>query len=233
MNTFCTDVKPAHAAGQGIAQDRAPTAVIHVVDDEPGMRSALQCLLEFDGFRVRTHASAEEFLAAHDPYAFGCILLDLAMPGLGGLGLQARLASTDTCLPIVFLTGLADVSLCTAAMRAGAVDYLTKPVDEDRLLRAITRALACCARNRAARQRHLIVANRLASLTRREHEVLVQVMDGRLNKQIAGDLGTAEKTVKVHRARAMEKMNVRTVAELVRMVERSRWPLRTGDEVDA
>jgi FixJ family two-component response regulator len=125
-------------------------------------------------------------------------------------------------MPIIFLTGCADVPLCASAMRNGAIDFLTKPVDEDKLVRAITTALEHDAVRRRARDHQEMTESRLSSLTPREREVLDHVMNGRLNKQIASDLGTAEKTVKVHRARAMEKMSVRSVAELVRMVERAR-----------
>jgi FixJ family two-component response regulator len=126
-------------------------------------------------------------------------------------------------MPIIFLTGSADVPICAAAMRNGAVDFLTKPIDEEELVRAISMALQHDAVRRVAREQKDMTDSRLSSLTPREREVLDHVMNGRLNKQIASDLGTAEKTVKVHRARAMEKMHVRSVAELVRMVERSRF----------
>jgi FixJ family two-component response regulator len=144
------------------------------------------------------------------------------MPGLDGPGLQEQLLARGDPTPIIFLTGAADVPVCAAAMRKGAVDFLLKPVDEDELVRAITMALQHDAVRRHSRELRHATESRLSSLTPREREVLEHVMNGRLNKQIASDLGTAEKTVKVHRARAMEKMHVRSVAELVRMVERAR-----------
>lgn len=196
-------------------------ALVHVVDDDQAVRTALARLLRSGGHQVALHASAEAFLAGHDPDVHGCIVLDVAMPGLDGPGLQRRLLQSGEVLPIVYLTASADVAICAAAMRDGAVDFLSKPVDEAELARAVARALACDARRRQARSHQARTEGRLASLTPREREVLDHVMNGRLNKQIASDLGTAEKTVKVHRARAMEKMAVRSVAELVRMVERA------------
>ena len=195
---------------------------IHIVDDDDDVRSAMRRLLASHGFLVRGHASAEEFLEAHDPHAYGCILLDLSMPGLDGLALQEKLVDANAILPIIFLTACGDVSSCASAMRMGAVDYLTKPVDEELLLRTIAFALLRNIDRRSASLRGAILEERMASLTRREREVLLYAMNGRLNKQIAADLGTSEKTVKVHRARALEKMEVRTVAEAVRMFERIR-----------
>lgn len=199
----------------------AEQPVVHVVDDDQAVRTALARLLRSRGYQVAVHSSAEAFLAGHDPDAHGCILLDVSMPGLDGPGLQRRLVEDGEELPIVYLTGSADVAICAAAMRDGAVDFLTKPVDEAQLARAVARALARDAGRRQAHKHQAQTEHRLASLTPREREVLDHVMNGRLNKQIASDLGTAEKTVKVHRARAMEKMSVRSVAELVRMVERA------------
>ena len=197
-------------------------AQVHIVDDDAGVRTALGRLLDGHGWSVIAHASAESFIASHDPEAHGCIILDVAMPGLDGLALQQLLARTGELMPIIFLTGCADVPMCAGAMREGALDFLTKPVDEEVLLAAVARGLERDTQRRCARQRRQTAEGRLATLTPREREVLSHVMDGRLNKQIASDLGTAEKTVKVHRARAMEKMHVRSVAELVRLLERAR-----------
>lgn len=197
--------------------------VIHVVDDEAAMRSALSRLLGADGlFQVHTHACAGDFLAAYDPAVHACVILDVGLPGLNGPELQDQLLHRGHAIPIVFLSGCADVPMCAEVMRRGAVDFLTKPVDESLLFDAVTRALGRDRSVRAQRELQSLTETRMASLTPREREVLVHVMDGRLNKQIAGDIGTAEKTVKVHRARAMEKMRVRSVAELVRLVERGR-----------
>lgn len=199
----------------------AAEAQIHIVDDDDLVRNALGRLLRSRGYRVHVYGSAEAFLEQHDPDAHGCLVLDVAMPGLDGPGLQQKLADGGEGLPIVFLTGCGDVPVCASAMRRGAVDFLTKPVDEDELVQAITIALARDLARRASHRRQASTQSMLATLTPREREVLDHVMNGRLNKQIAADLGTAEKTVKVHRARAMEKMHVRSVAELVRMVERA------------
>jgi FixJ family two-component response regulator len=196
-------------------------ARIHVVDDDASIGRALERLLRIEGYDVVTHTSAESFLASYDPDVHGCVILDVSMPGLDGLALQHSLATQGRHPAIIFLTGLADVPLCASAMREGAVDFLTKPVGEEVLLSAIARALSVDLRQRCVVARRAHVETLMASLTRREHEVLQHVMNGRLNKQIAADLGTAEKTVKVHRARAMEKMQVRSVAELVRLVERA------------
>ena len=198
--------------------------VIHVVDDDAGVRIALSRLLASTGaYQVRAHADAESLLhALEDDDGVGCILLDISLPGLDGLAVQRALAESSRAKPIIFLTGCGDVPTCAAAMRLGAVDFLTKPADEAVLFDAVTRAVAKDQSQRSTRAQQAVTEGRLASLTPREREVLTHVMAGRLNKQIAADLGTAEKTVKVHRARGMEKMHVRSVAELVRMVERAR-----------
>ena len=196
---------------------------VYVVDDEEPVRSALLRLLASDErYEVHAHASAQSFLSSVDSEAPGCAILDVALPGIDGLAVQGMLLERGCPLPIIFLTGCADVPMCACAMRRGAIDFLTKPVDDAVLFRAIERAVAQDAVQRADRSHHVMTQQRLSSLTPREWEVIAQVMSGRLNKQIAGDLGIAEKTVKVHRGRAMEKMRVRSVAELVRMVERDR-----------
>jgi len=196
-------------------------AQVHVVDDDASVRSALARLLDGRGWSVFAHASAESFVASHDPEAHGCIVLDVSMPGLDGLALQQLLARNGEIMPIIFLTGRADVPMCAGAMREGALDFLTKPVDEEELLAAVGRGMDLDLQRRFARQQRQTAEARLSTLTPREREVLSHVTEGRLNKQIAADLGTAEKTVKVHRARAMEKMHVRSVAEVVRLLERA------------
>jgi len=194
---------------------------VHVVDDDASVRMAVGRLLRSRGYETAEFESAESFLAARHAGQHGCILLDVSLPGLDGPGLQQNLLADGDALPIVFLAGAADVPMCAAAMRHGAVDFLMKPVDEEDLVRAIDVALQHDVVRRTARTHRHETESRLATLTPREREVLGHVMNGRLNKQIAGDLGTAEKTVKVHRARAMEKMQVRSVAELVRDLERA------------
>ena len=197
-------------------------AILYVVDDDDAVRAALGRLLSAGGYRVAAFQSAETFLAQHDPHAHGCIVLDVAMPGLDGLALQQLLAERGSHMPVIFLTGRADVPMTVRAMKRGAFDFLTKPVDGDELFPAVARALERDLALRRADAARAATESRLSTLTAREREVLTHVMAGRLNKQIAADLGTAEKTVKVHRARGMEKMHVRSVAELVRLVERAR-----------
>jgi FixJ family two-component response regulator len=193
-----------------------------VVDDDASVRAALGRLLGLHGYAVTTFHSAESLLAQHDPRAYGCIILDVAMPGLNGLALQQALEQRGNQMPIIFLSGQADVPMCAQAMKRGAFDFLTKPVDDAVLFAAVACALQCDAELLSERAQREATESRLATLTAREREVLNHVIAGRLNKQIAADLGTAEKTIKVHRARGMQKMHVRSVAELVRIMERTR-----------
>jgi len=195
-------------------------ATVFVVDDDPDVLQALARLLASAGWRVATYASAEKFLEASDT-ARGCIVLDLAMPGLNGLELQRALDARGSVLPIVFLTGRGDVASSVAAMKHGAVDFLEKPVDDERLLAAVSQALAKHDELLNAREQRDQIAARLALLTAREHQVLEMVVAGRSNKQIAADLGTVEKTIKFHRANVMHKMGVRTLADLVKIAERA------------
>lgn len=192
-------------------------AVVHLVDDDPSVRRALGRLLAAAGHRCETHASAEAFLARQPDAGPGCAVIDLQLPGASGLELQARLAELGETLPLIFLTGRGDVPSSVRAMKGGAVDFLTKPVEAEALLAAIAAALERGRALHAARAAQAGVEARLARLTPREREVLDMVVAGRLNKQIAADLGVAEKTVKVHRARVMHKLEARTVADLVRL----------------
>lgn len=192
-----------------------------LVDDDPSVLRALSRLLRAAGYGVRTFHSSQEFQADHDPAVSGCLVLDLAMPGLNGLELQEALAASGSQRPIVFVSGHGDVSSSVQAMKAGAVDFLTKPVSEENLLAAVGRAIARDRQMRQAWAELQAIGARLATLTPREREVLEHVVAGRLNKQIAADLGTVEKTIKVHRSRMMEKMGVRSLADLVRIAERS------------
>lgn len=194
---------------------------VYLIDDDSAVRKAIGWLLRSAMFRVLEFGSAEEFLRDADPDGQGCILLDVSMPGQDGLALQRQLATRARSMPVVFLSGTASVPTCAVAMKLGASDFLTKPVDETLLISAVERAFARDQAQREERSRSALTDARLATLTPREREVLGHVMAGRLNKQIAAELGTAEKTIKVHRARAMEKMQVDSVAELVRMVLRA------------
>jgi FixJ family two-component response regulator len=193
--------------------------IIHVVDDDPSFRTAVTRLLRAAKYEVRSYASAGEFLASDPCVEPGCILLDLRMPGASGLDLQQSLERMEERLPIIFLTGHGDIPASVRAMKAGAVDFLTKPVRREALLRAIQNALGVDAKGRAARAVLLELHNRYETLTPREREVLAHVLGGKLNKQIASDLGTAERTIKAHRASIMDKLGVQSVAELVRLAQ--------------
>ena len=192
---------------------------IFLVDDEPPVVRALERLLRAAGYEVRGFLSSRAFLEQHDPAIPGCAVLDIAIDGMNGFELQELLADSRCERPVVFLTGRGDIPMSVRAMRAGAVSFLMKPVQGEELLDAIRRALEKDSRAREVRGRLAAIERRLATLTAREREVLEHVVAGRLNKQIAADLGTAEKTVKVHRGRVMEKMRVRSVAELVRICD--------------
>jgi FixJ family two-component response regulator len=195
-------------------------STIFIVDDELPVRKAVARVLRSAGFNTATFATPQEFLVSYDVRMPGCVVLDVAMPGLNGLELQRTLAERGCDLPIIFLTGRADIPMSVQAMKGGAIDFLTKPVHDLDLLEAVGRALAQDAAARKASRDLEGLRARVASLTPREREVLIHVVSGRLNKQIARDLGIVEQTIKVHRARVMEKMGVQSVAELVRVVER-------------
>ena len=197
------------------------SAIVYVVDDDEDVRNALARLLTSAGSNVVTFKSPRAFLDGFDRTAWACLVLDLAMPGIDGLELQRMLEHEARTLPIVFLTGRGDVASSVQAMKRGAMDFLQKPVDDDILLAAVAHALAKATSLRAAEDEHRRLADVLAALTPREREVLAGIVRGRLNKQIAGDLGIAEKTIKYHRGNLMRKMKVRTVADLVKVAERA------------
>ena len=194
---------------------------VYVVDDDPSVRFAMERLLKSMGLTVKTFASAQEFLEQATPEWAGCLIVDLRMPGMGGLDLQDQLSARQVSLPVIFLTGYGTVPASVRAMKAGAVDFLEKPVDDQTLLDAVHKALErdCGARRNQAEMQAL--QQRLAILTPREYEVLTFIISGRLNKQAAAELGTAEKTIKVHRARIMEKLQCASLAELVRLAEKA------------
>lgn len=191
--------------------------VVHVVDDDEAFRTAVMRLLEAAGYAVRGYASAGDFLIARPGNASGCALLDVNLPGPSGLELQAALAEQGVALPVVFLTGHGDVPKSVRAMKAGAVDFLEKPVAREPLLAAVREALARGADARAAGERLRQLRGRYETLTPREREVFAGVVAGRLNKQIAAAIGAAERTVKAHRAQVLAKMGVGSVAELSRI----------------
>jgi FixJ family two-component response regulator len=194
-----------------------PDPIVFVVDDEASVRQAVIRLLGSWGLAAKGFASAREFLNEYRPECRGCIILDVAMPGQSGLELQQSLAAEATAPPIIFLSGRSDIPKSVHAMKQGAVDFLTKPIDAEDLIRAVNTALDRDRETWKARSERAEARQRLLTLTVREREVLEHVISGKLNKQTAAELGTAEKTVKVHRARVMRKMNVQSVAELVRL----------------
>jgi FixJ family two-component response regulator len=199
---------------------------VFVVDDDPSFLKAVSRLLRAAGLKVAPFASADQFLLEHDAASPGCLVLDLTMPGLNGLELQEALSARGSDRPIVFLTGTADVPMSVRAMKHGAVDFLTKPVREAALLAAVEAALERDAAHRRAKDEQADLQRRWATLTPREREVLRHVIAGRLNKQIAAELGTVERTIKLHRANLMAKMKAGSVAELVRLTERAGIPPR-------
>jgi len=198
-----------------------PPFVIYLVDDDTGVLKALTRVLNGQGYDVLAFSSPTEFLARHDPSIPGCAIFDVSMPGLDGLELQAALKAGAVERPVIFITGVGDIPVTVRAMKAGAVDFLAKPVKSRELLAAVALAVDKDARTRELRSELASINDRLATLTPREREVLTHVVAGQLNKQIAGDLGIVEKTIKLHRGRMMHKMGVRTVAELVRIAERA------------
>ena len=198
-----------------------PTPTVCVVDDDPDVLKAIGRLLQSVGFDVATFSSPQQFLDGWDRSAPGCLVLDLALPGLTGLELQRVLEQQAILLPIVFLTGRGDIAKSVQAMKLGAADFLTKPVDDAELIAAIREALARDQAQRHANVEREHVAKCLATLTERERQVLEQIVAGRLNKQIAAELGTVEKTIKFHRGNLMRKMGVRVVADLVKLAERA------------
>lgn len=194
---------------------------VYLVDDDPGVLKALSRLLRARGYEVKPYFSPQLFLEEHDVAVPGCAILDVSMPGLDGLELQRALtAAGGSHRPVVFVTGKGDIPTSVRAMKAGAIDFLTKPVKDKDLFEAVSRAEALDAESRRIHSELESMQAKFRTLTPREREVLTHVVAGRLNKQIAGDLGTAEKTIKVHRSRMMEKLGIRMVADLVRMAEK-------------
>lgn len=208
----------------------ALNAVIHVVDDDASMREALSRLLNVLGFEVRLYESAGDFLLAWPVDNPGCLLLDVHMPGPSGMDLQLALTRRQDAPPVVFITGYGDIPMSVLAIRRGAVDFLTKPVDHEALLAAITAALELDAARRENNRKQLAVRQDFARLTARERAVFEQVAAGRLNKQIAASLSTCERTIKAHRAHVMEKLHVHSVAELVHLAVQLEPEMAAGNE---
>jgi FixJ family two-component response regulator len=198
---------------------RESDALIAIVDDDASVREGLQSLIRSEGWRVETFASAQDFLDRLGAHAPSCLILDLQLPGLSGLDLQQRMAEVGLDVPIIFLTGHGNIPASVQAMKAGAVEFLTKPLDEQKLFHALQEAIA---RDRRTRQQHAEIRElreRYASLTAREQQVMQEVVSGLLNKQIAAQLNITEFTVKIHRAHVMRKMRAASLPDLVRMAE--------------
>lgn len=195
--------------------------IVFIVDDDDGVRRALERLIRSVGLDVETFRSAQEFLDRDPPERPSCVVTDVRMPGLSGLDLQEALAEAGLPMSIIFMTGHGTVPMTVRAMKAGAADFLQKPVDEQVLLDAIHHALERDGQERADRELQAEIVRRIATLTPREREVFALVVRGMLNKQIAAELGASEKTIKVHRGRVMQKMEADSLAELVRLAERS------------
>jgi two-component system response regulator FixJ len=198
---------------------------IYVVDDDPSVRDSTELLLKSVGFNVKTFGSAQAFLKANLQEDLGCIVLDVRMPGMSGLDLQEKLVSAKTPLPVIFITGHGTVPMSVRAMKAGAVDFLQKPFEEQDLLDAINRAIARQRERKSKKDEAEGLQLRLKALTPREYEVFSLLVTGMANKEIAYELGASERTIKAHRARIMEKMNAGSLADLVRFSEQLKTPL--------
>ena len=206
----------------GMPPQAGPAPRVFLVDDQPAILKALARLLASAGFAVAPYESGQAFLASGNAAAPGCLVLDLAMPEMDGMALQQALAVQGSVLPLIFLTGHGDIASGVRAMKHGAFDFLTKPVDGDQLVAAVRGALERNALLRAADAERDELRGRYQSLTPREREVMALLVEGLLNKQVAAQLGTVEKTVKVHRARVMAKMQVRSLTALVRQADKLR-----------
>jgi len=202
---------------------RHPTldSAVFVIDDDASIRKSLSRLLRSAGYTTETFTSAEEFLGRDHFDGVGCILLDVKMPGLSGTDLQEELSKADYHMPIIFITGHGNIPMSVQAMKKGAVDFLTKPFDDKKLLQTIEKAIEKDTHARAEYGESLDIRRRIELLTPRENEILPYIITGMLNKQIASKLGISEKTVKVHRGRIMEKLRVDSVAQLVRLAQKA------------
>ncbi|OHV16509.1 DNA-binding response regulator [Methylorubrum extorquens] len=197
----------------------ADVQAVHVVDDDAGMRTALDSLFRSVGYETRTYASPAEFMASGRTHAAGCLILDVRLPGTSGLDFQSQLAEAGVTMPIVLMTAHGDIPMTVRGMKAGAVDFLPKPFREQDMLDAVASALVRDADLRAARTQSDSLRARLGTLSQREGQVMVRVAAGKMNKQIAFELGLKEITVKIHRSNAMRKMGARTLADFVKMAE--------------
>ncbi len=193
-------------------------STVFIVDDDEAVRDSLSMLLKTVGLAAECYASAQEFLADYDPELPGCLLLDVRMPGMSGIDLQERLVAMHSILPVIFVTGHGDVPMAVHAMRAGAVDFIQKPFNEQNLLDRIQQAIEQDRKSRELLSRREEIAKRIATLTAREREVMLLVVEGKANKVIAINLGVSERTVEIHRGRVMHKMGAQSLPHLVRIV---------------
>lgn len=200
-------------------QQTAEKAIVHIVDDDESLRQAVDSLCRSVGFETRTYSSAQEFLDARPQDAAGCLVLDVRLPGISGLDFQSQLAEIDIHLPVILITGHGDIPMSVRAMKAGAVDFLPKPFRDQDLLDAVTTAIERDRKRRVVDGGASVLRERFLTLSPREQQVMMLVTTGKMNKQVAGDLGLSEITVKIHRAAAMRKMGARTLADLVRMAD--------------
>ena len=194
-----------------------PDALVRVVDDDEAVRSSLMLLLKSAGLTIQAYASAAEFLAAYEDDQPGCLVLDIRMPGMNGLELQDELTRRGAMVPVIFITGHGDVPMAVEAMQRGAMDFLQKPFRDQDLIDRVLKALVLDRGNRAQRESRRAIRSRLAILSPREMQVLQLLANGKSNKQMAGDLGVSQRTVEIHRAHLMQKMEAKSVAQLVRM----------------
>ncbi len=197
---------------------------VHVIDDDAGLRTALDSLFRSVGYATRLFGSAAEFMASGATAASGCLVLDIRLPGTSGLDFQDQLADAGVSMPVILMTGHGDIPMTVRGMKAGAVDFLPKPFREQDMLDAVATALAKDAEERAARSQSDGLRSRFDSLSARERDVMGRVATGKMNKQIAFDLGLSEITVKIHRGNAMRKMGAKTLADFVRMAETLKLP---------
>ena len=192
--------------------------IAFIVDDDEAVRDSLALLLKASGLASRCYSSAEDFLAEFDPSEYGCLILDIRMPGMSGLELQGVLEQRNIALPIIFITGHGDIPMAVEAVRHGAVDFVQKPFDDQVLVGKVSDALSASTQQHEEELERNEVRRRVESLTARERQVMTQVVQGKANKVIASDLGVSQRTVEIHRSRVMEKMQAASLAQLVRMV---------------
>jgi len=202
-----------------MAQETIETSIVHIVDDDESLCRAVDSLCRSIGLRTRTYASAREFLDAREGELAGCLVLDVRLPGISGLDFQSQLAELGIHLPVILVTGHGDIQMSVRAMKAGAVDFLPKPFRDQELLDAVTAAIERDRKRRMADGGVEVIRDRFLTLSPREQQVMMLVTAGKMNKQVAGELGLSEITVKIHRGAAMRKMGARTLADLVRMAD--------------